>query len=208
MLQMMNNPFDWLRSIVYMLPGLIIGFTVHEFCHAAVAVKLGDSTPRLEGRMTLNPMAHIDWLGIVLFIFLGWGYARPVRTVPSNYKNRKWGSFFVSLAGPASNFFVAALLFGINTLLPVGIWSSFIYSGLSVNLTLCFLNLLPVPPLDGFHMLSALLPFKNYRVLYALERYGILILLVLSFLGVLGTYLAVTSGYAMMLFSMIFPGMG
>ena len=204
MLGLMSDPMGWLQNLLFLLPGLVIGFTVHECCHALTAVALGDDTPRLEGRVTLNPSAHIDWLGMLLFVLLGWGYARPVRIVPGKLRGRKWGEAAVSLAGPVSNFVLAALFFALNVLLPQGIWSGFLLSGAQVNLTLCFLNLLPVPPLDGFSVLRAFLPLKWTRELLYLERYGILVLLALSFLGVLGRYLGYAQSMSLLLFYRLF----
>ncbi|MGI5883335.1 MAG: site-2 protease family protein [Candidatus Spyradocola sp.] len=199
-----QDPRSWLLQLVYMLPALVLGFTLHEFCHAVVAVRLGDPTPRLEGRVTLNPSAHIDWVGMLLFVLLGWGYAKPVRIQPGNLKGRKWGEALVALAGPLSNFFLAAVCFAVWRALPTGMWSGFFYSGATVNLTLCFLNLLPVPPLDGFAVVRALIPLRSYRAVAWLQRYGILILILLSLAGVLGRILGAAQGAALLLFSRIF----
>ncbi len=201
---MMRNPLEWLQNLLFLLPGLVIGFTIHEFSHAAMAVRLGDGTPRLEGRLTLNPSAHIDWVGMLLFVLLGWGYARPVHIVPGNLKGRAWGEAAVSAMGPASNFLAAATLFALFSLLPDGMWSPFLLAGSQVNLTLCFLNLLPLPPLDGFHVLRAFLPLKWARGILQLERYGVLILLALSFTGVLGRYLGFAQGISLALFFKLF----
>ena len=147
---LLQDPRSWLLGLIYTLPALVLGFTLHEFSHAFAAVRLGDPTPRLEGRVTLNPSAHIDWVGVLLFVLLGWGYARPVHIQPGNLKGRKWGEALVALAGPLSNFLLAAACYALWDTLPAGSWSGFFYYGATVNLTLCFLNLLPVPPLDGY----------------------------------------------------------
>lgn len=201
---LLNDPLAWLLGILYTLPALVVGFTVHEFCHAAVAVKLGDVTPRLEGRMTLNPSAHIDGLGLLLFVLLGWGYAKPVRIVPGNLRGRRWGEAAVALAGPVSNFVVAALFYALWSLLPAGAWSTFLYYGATVNLTLCFLNLLPVPPLDGFSVLKAFLPLRYSFTLARLQSYGLVALVLLSFIGVLGKYLGAMQSVGLMLFARLF----
>ena len=204
MLFLLGDLRSWLLGLVYMLPALILGFTLHEFCHAAAAVRLGDPTPRWEGRLTLNPAAHIDWVGVLLFVLLGWGYAPPVRIQPGNLRGRKWGEAAVALAGPLSNFLLAALSYALWTYVPSGWWSGFFQYGATVNLTLCFLNLLPVPPLDGFAVLRAFLPLRSYRAVNFLQRYGVLILVALSLLGVLGRVLGTLQGAALRLFAQIF----
>ena len=188
MLFLLGDLRSWLLGLVYMLPALILGFTLHEFCHAAAAVRLGDPTPRWEGRLTLNPAAHIDWVGLLLFVLLGC----------------KWGEAAVALAGPLSNFLLAALSYALWTYVPSGWWSGFFQYGATVNLTLCFLNLLPVPPLDGFAVLRAFLPLRSYRAVNFLQRYGVLILVALSLLGVLGRVLGTLQGAALRLFAQIF----
>lgn len=204
MFGLFQDPLRWLQSLLYMLPGLIIGFTVHEFCHAAAADALGDNTPRLEGRLTLNPSAHIDWMGVVLFVLLGWGYARPVRIRVGNLRGRKWGEAAVSAAGPAANFVLAGLFYALCVHLPGGWWSGFLLYGCSINLTLCFLNLLPVPPLDGFSLLRLVIPLKWSRFVFFMQRYGIVLLVALSVLGLLDGYFGVTAGWAYAIFGVIF----
>ena len=176
----------WLLGILYTLPALVIGFTLHEYCHAAAAVLLGDSTPRVEGRLTLNPSAHIDWIGMLLFLLLGWGWAA------------------VSAAGPLSNFLLAMLCYVVTILLPQGVWMQFLLYGVSVNLTLCFLNLLPVPPLDGFAVLRALLGLRVGKVLDFMQKYGLILVLLLSLLGVLNSYLFLMRGLSIALFARLF----
>lgn len=204
MLGLIQDPIAWLQSLLYMLPGLVIGFTVHEFCHAAAAVALGDPTPRYEGRLTLNPSAHIDWPGLALFVLLGWGYARPVHICVGNLRGRKWGEAAVSFAGPASNFVLAALFYALYVHLPSGLWSSFLLYGCSINLTLCFLNLLPVPPLDGFLLLRLVIPLKWSRFVFFMQRYGIVVLVALSLFGVLDGYLGIAKGLAYVAFGLLF----
>ena len=205
MLGLVRDPMGWLLGLLYMLPGLILGLTVHEFCHAAAAVALGDPTPKMEGRLTLNPTAHIDWLGLLLFALLGWGYARPVNVRIGNLRGRKWGEAAVSLAGPASNFLLAGVCYALCKYLPDGLWSTFLLYGCSINLTLCFLNLLPVPPLDGFALVRLIVPLRMSKFVFFLQRYGILILVALSFLGVLDGYFGFAKGLAYLLFGLL-PG--
>ena len=98
-----------LKRIALILPAVLVGFTIHEFSHAIVAVRLGDNTPRDQGRLTLNPIAHIELIGLIMILFAGFGWAKPVQINPNNFKNRKNDEILVSLAGPFSN-----LLFGIG----------------------------------------------------------------------------------------------
>ena len=205
MIGLVRDPMGWLLGLLYMLPGLILGLTVHEYCHAATAVAMGDPTPRLEGRLTLNPTAHIDGLGLLLFALLGWGYARPVNVRIGSLRGRKWGEAAVSLAGPASNFVLAAVCYAFWKYLPDGLWSTFLLYGCSINLTLCFLNLLPVPPLDGFALLRLVIPLRMSRFVFFMQRYGILILVALSFLGALDWYFGFANGLAYLLFGLL-PG--
>lgn len=201
---LLSNFQGWLLGILYTLPALVIGFTLHEYCHAAVAVLLGDPTPRMEGRLTLNPSAHIDWIGMLLFLLLGWGWARPVHIQPGNLKGRRWGEAAVSAAGPLSNFLLAMLCYVVTILLPQGVWMQFLLYGVSVNLTLCFLNLLPVPPLDGFAVLRALLGLRAGKVLDFMQKYGLILVLLLLLLGVLNSYLFLMRGLSIALFVRLF----
>ena len=180
----------WLLGILYTLPALVIGFTLHEYCHAAVAVLLGDSTPRVEGRLTLNPSAHIDWIGMLLFLLLGWGWARPVHIQPGNLKGRRWGEAAVSAAGPLSNFLLAMLCYVVTILLPQGVWMQFLLYG--------------VPPLDGFAVLRALLGLRAGKVLDFMQKYGLILVLLLSLLGVLNSYLFLMRGLSIALFARLF----
>lgn len=204
MFDLLGDFQGWLLGILYTLPALVIGFTLHEYCHAAVAVLLGDSTPRAEGRLTLNPAAHIDWTGILLFLLLGWGWAKPVRIRPENLKGRRWGETAVSLAGPLSNFLLAMLCFGLRRWLPQGIWTQFLLYGVSVNLTLCFLNLLPVPPLDGFSVLCTLVGLKGGKIRDFMEKYGLIFVLLLAVAGFLDRYLLFMSEHSAVLFARLF----
>jgi Zn-dependent protease len=158
----------------------------HEFAHAWVATRLGDDTPRKEGRVTLNPLAHVDWVGTALlpFImsllgagFLGWG--KPVRTEPSKLKGGLNGLALVSLAGPASNVVMAVILGGlaIATLKTNAALANFLAEGVRLSLYLAIFNLLPIPPLDGSKLLlAARVPMKIY---IELARFGFMLLIVL-----------------------------
>ena len=194
---------SWLLSTLYLLPGVVIGFTVHEFAHAFAADRLGDPTPRMEGRLSLNPSAHIDLMGLLTFILLGWGYARPVRIRPGHLRGRKWGEVIVSLAGPVSNLIVAAVFYALWRYVPGAVFNGFFLYGCTANITLFFLNLLPVVPLDGFSVLALFLPLRATGLVMWMKRYGIFVLLALSILNVLDWYLGTTQTFALLLFSAV-----
>ncbi|MGI5900296.1 MAG: site-2 protease family protein [Christensenellales bacterium] len=192
-----NNPIGALVSVLYMLPGVILGFTVHEWGHAYASVKMGDPGPRIAGRLSLNPMRHIDWLGLSLFVLLGFGWAKPVQTNPYLYNNRRAGRIIVSFAGVFMNLilcFVFGLLFALVRGLASSIISQICLYGVTVNASLFALNLLPIPPLDGSKILSALFPGK-LDIWMKIERYGFIILLLLSFTGILSAYISFVSGF-------------
>lgn len=181
---------------------------LHEFAHARVAVALGDDTPLLRGRCTINPMAHISPIGAVMIFLFGFGYAKPVEVRMRNFKNPKRDMAIVALAGPLCNIlqaFVYLLLFsvltnavGINSylLMAVGTFLSF---AATININLAVFNLIPIPPLDGSRLLNALLPAKYYFKLMQYERYFNIAIIVLLFTGILSTPLSYIS-------SLIFDG--
>jgi Zn-dependent protease len=163
---------------------IFVAFPVHEFAHAAAAVALGDETPRRMGRYTLNPLVHIDPFGAILIALTGFGWAKPVLWNPRNINiDRKLGSIIVAAAGPLSNLLlaiVASLLIGfVNDRLIFNYLLFFI----QINVLLFVFNLIPVPPLDGSHILFALLPGDNSNLQMQLSRYGFLILMLVIFLA-------------------------
>jgi Zn-dependent protease len=172
--------FDLARALKF-LPGIILGLTVHEYCHALVAHMCGDSTSKDQGRVTLNPLKHIDPLGFIMLIFVGFGWAKPVQFNEQNLRNPKTDVIKIALAGPLSNAVIAMLLSIIFSLLSAAAFSHttpfwqvlsevFIYA-IYINWGLFIFNLIPLPPLDGSHLLLS--QFKKYPVLYnALYKYG------------------------------------
>ncbi|MBM3256616.1 MAG: site-2 protease family protein [Candidatus Moranbacteria bacterium] len=179
---------------------IIIGLTIHEFAHAWMANQLGDPTARHAGRLTLNPLSHLDPLGtFILFILifttgLGFGWGKPVPINPYNLRHR-YGELLVSVAGPFSNFLLSIILIVIIALIPPSIsqnWSmdfySLIQTIISINVMLGIFNLLPIPPLDGSKVLFDLLPANISSIRNTLENYGPFLLIFILFfgLGILG----------------------
>ena len=172
---------------------LIICITFHEFCHAFVADRLGDPTPRSYGRLTLNPLAHADPIGTILLPLVSAltgiptiGWAKPVPIDPFNFKNPKRDEMLVAIAGPGGNLLLAIFcsiffkLFGIQNIL--------LYLIILINISLAVFNLLPIPPLDGSKIFLNLLPAeKSYQWQQAFDRYGFILLIILVFLPVGGS---------------------
>jgi Zn-dependent protease len=185
-----------LEGLIYRLPAIIIALTVHEFSHGYTAFKLGDPTAKNMGRLTLNPLAHLDFLGTLMIIFGPFGWAKPVPFNPFYFHGaRKKKTTLVALAGPLSNlilaFIAAFLLILFAVLLPpysaLGVHiEQFLVYLLFINIALAIFNLIPVPPLDGSKILAGFLPDYMEEKLYALEKYGFIILLVLIVSGALG----------------------
>jgi len=172
---------------------LLIAFTVHELAHAVTADYLGDPTPRRMGRITLNPLKHLDPFGTIMLIIAGFGWAKPVMTNPMNMRgNPRTSMAVVAFAGPLSNLVMAGIaaiffrlgLVDINVLMSGGgelSFSSLVFQFLYINLALAFFNLLPVPPLDGSRILYAILPAEMVYRLRPLEQYGFMILFLVVF---------------------------
>lgn len=158
------------------VPILLVCITVHEYAHAKVADMLGDPTPRYAGRLTLNPVSHIDPFGLLALIIFHIGWAKPVPINPYNFRDPEKGMMMVGLAGPAANFILAWILAVILKTVPLNnfFWISLLQSTIWVNLALMVFNLLPIPPLDGSRIFTRYLPAD---VQMNLERYGFLILI-------------------------------
>ena len=188
--------FDFnLMHIIAGLPGLLIAMVIHEYAHAQVAVWLGDFTPRLMGRLTLNPKAHVDPIGMLMLFLVHFGWAKPVMINPRNFKNPKRDDILVSLAGPAANFITAFLALLALLLysrmggdMTAGVYLVFQLI-IEYNIGFGIFNLIPLPPLDGSHVLMQLLPRDMAYKLAGLERYSFLILIVLLMTPVLSMIL-------------------
>ena len=163
---------------------IFVAFPVHEFAHAAAAVALGDETPRRMGRYTLNPLVHIDIFGAILIFLVGFGWAKPVQWNPRNISiDRKLGSIIVALAGPLSNLLLAIVAAGLLRVVDGGLVQNYLFFFIQINVLLFVFNLIPIPPLDGSHVLFALLPGDTFSLQMQLSRYGFLILMLVIFLA-------------------------
>lgn len=184
--------------ILYSLPGIILGLVLHELAHALVADRLGDPTPRMMGRLTLNPLPHIDPIGFAMLIIAGFGWAKPVMTNPSRYKIKRFGFALVGLAGPLTNLVLGFIFINIYLyMVTIGqvpqenAFSMIMLYATEINFALFAFNLIPIPPLDGYNILKDFLLVKRVqsKLLWNLERYGQFLLLAILFVGVAGIYI-------------------
>lgn len=173
-----------------MLPGIIIALSFHEFAHAWVSDRLGDPTPRRQGRVTLNPLAHIDWIGFAALLLIGFGWGKPVQIDPGYYKNRRRDEFLVAIAGVTMNL-ILAVIFAIPTRAIVRAFSGAAASDLvyniylmlfytvSINIVLMIFNLIPCPPLDGWGIITQIFRLDRRSWYYKVYSNGTWILLAL-----------------------------
>lgn len=189
-----------LDTLIYVVPAIIITVTLHELAHGWVSYKFGDPTPKLDGRLSLNPLHHLDPIGTIALLLVGFGWAKPVHIDPRYYKDAKTGIVWTAFAGPLMNFiiaFVAIFLFNLLLKLPVSIFSSEImtrifiyliylmqYTAL-ISLGQAIFNLIPLPPLDGSKILYGVLPDSVYFNIMKYENWLSLILFLVLFSGVL-----------------------
>lgn len=178
LLQLIENPLD----LVFYAGALLLAITVHEFSHAWVASYLGDSTPKNAGRVTLNPLAHLDPLGTIMLLLVRFGWGKPVPINPNNFKNPRLGSALTAVAGPTSNFLLASLLALVYKLTSVSgtTFGTFILLAIYMNLVLMIFNLLPIPPLDGSKFFALFFPTLENR---KIEAYGPFILIAFILVG-------------------------
>ena len=190
----------FITELILLAPPLLLALTFHEFAHGYVAYQLGDPTAKNLGRLTLNPIKHLDPIGTIAFFFIKFGWAKPVPVNPQYFKDPKRDMLWVALAGPATNFVLAI----VSAALAKGLWffaSQLPYSTMAeailvplngmliasvwINLVLCIFNFLPIPPLDGSRILMGLLPNRMAVSYMKFEKYGFVVVLVLAFSGVL-----------------------
>jgi Zn-dependent protease len=175
-----------LTETLEIIPAAVIGLTVHEFSHAYAAYLLGDNTAKDLGRVTLNPLKHIDWMGFFLIVIAGFGWAKPVTFNPDNLKNKHRDEILISIAGPFSNFILALIFFIIARGLylseffnstQIGLWiiNLIIIWGV-INIALFIFNLIPLPPLDGSHVYLTFLKDSNPNLMMNLYKYGTVVL--------------------------------
>ncbi len=183
-----GRPDIVLSALIVVVLLLLICFPVHEFAHALVATNLGDDTPRLYGRVTLNPIAHLDLFGSILFLIFGFGWAKPVPVLPNRLNgNPRTSMAIVAFSGPASNVLLAigfAIIYRVTEPLFLRGNASIadvipyaLQTAVFLNLILALFNLIPIPPLDGSRILAALLPDQGAQLMEQLERYGFLVLM-------------------------------
>lgn len=199
--------FSLLADAALRAAAVFLCLTVHETCHGLAALALGDPTAKSMHRLSLNPLRHIDWLGLALMFAAGFGWAKPVPVNPNYFRKPKQGMAITALAGPVSNFLLAILFLGIGKVIylytPYSdgmnvLFSWCLYTVAPMSVGMGLFNLIPFPPLDGSKVLAVFLPDGAYGKLMRYERCGILILLALSWLGLGGNALgnAIYSVYA------------
>lgn len=189
----MSDFLDW-STLIYRAPALLIAMALHEYAHAYVSDSLGDPTPSMQGRLTANPLVHLDMVGLMLLVICGFGWAKPVEINPNYYKNFRSGVMKVSFAGPGMNLLICFLAECIMLLMmKLGLLTAgqpghlFLYWIMLYNVWFAFFNLIPVPPLDGSKILEMVLSGKLAFAFHNFSyRYSFLLLLFLVFSGMIG----------------------
>jgi len=203
--------FGTLRDAAVQLLAVLFCLTVHETCHGLAALALGDPTAKRQHRLSLNPLRHIDWFGLLMMLVAGFGWAKPVPVNPNYFKKPRQGMALTALAGPASNLLLALLLLIparlIYTYAHYSVFNQtaldFLTSTAALSIGLGLFNLIPIPPLDGSKVLAVLLPERAYRWLMRYERFGIFALWLLVALGVGGRYMSLAIRWVYTLFCRI-----
>lgn len=193
MLRMLDMGID---MMILRAAAVLLALAIHEYAHAVAAVRLGDPGPKLDGRLTLNPLPHLDPIGTIMLFLFSFGWAKPVMVDPRRFQNPRRDMMWVALAGPVSNILlafalsrVAPLLLTIvpHTVLPATI--TFLQVAIQLNIWLAVFNMLPLPPLDGSKVLAGLLPARYAYRYMQFERYGMFVLLLLVMTGMIGRIL-------------------
>ena len=202
--------------LVILLPILVFSLCFHEFSHAYIAFRLGDPTAERNGRLTLNPLAHLDPIGSMMILFVGFGWAKPIPVNPINLSNPRIGMMKIALAGPASNMILAligGIIIRIVTSFPIiqitEMLSLTLYFFCYVNIALAVFNMLPIAPLDGSQIFGSMISKKNPELAWKIQTYGPKVLLILILIGILTPFSIL--GRIMMpfikLFMFIFTGL-
>ena len=204
-------------ELLYRIPVLLVSFTIHELAHGYTSYRLGDPTAKLAGRLTLNPIKHIDPIGALLLLVSRFGWAKPVPINPGYYKNKKAGIMLTSFAGPLSNILLAILftaLFAVSDIYFTGysitafqlIVFRLMYRFIEINILLAAFNLIPIPPLDGSKILFSLLPNRIYhQYILPYEGYGMFVILALSLTGLLLIILQPLVSFLVSIVNNIYP---
>lgn len=187
--------FSSLTDAVLRVAAVFLCLTIHETCHGLAALALGDPTAKSMHRLSLNPLRHIDWFGLALMFVAGFGWAKPVPVNPNYFRKPKQGMAITALAGPISNILLAILFLGISRVIYLyapysdGMNTLFnwcLYTVVPMSVGMGIFNLIPLPPLDGSKVVAVLLPDNAYGKLMRYERYGLLLLLAITWLGLGG----------------------
>ncbi len=192
---------DILITLAYLVPALLIGFSFHEAAHAYAAFRAGDPTARNLGRMSLDPLRHLDPIGTLMLLLVGFGWAKPVPVNPRNFRSPRKDEFVVSIAGILTNLALAFVGMGLYVLLwtngwydRLGVILNFLIYLAQINVVLAVFNLIPLPPLDGHHLVTAMFP-RTVGFYYSIARYGMIILIgVIYLLNQTGILSTVVSG--------------
>lgn len=202
--------FSYILSIILAVIPSLVCITLHELSHGLVAYRLGDDTAKLRGRLTLNPLKHLDAMGLLMMVVFRFGWAKPVPVNMSKFKNPKRGMAITAIAGPISNLLIAIVFLFVYGFVFVPLSGSeaggyvleMLYLTAVISLGLGVFNLLPVPPLDGSKVLFSLLSDENYNKLMRYERYGMIVMVLLVSTGLLGKPLSAAVSY---LVNALFP---
>ena len=203
---MFNFTPDYFYSLLLSLPGILIAISFHEMAHAYAADAMGDPTPKDAGRLTVNPLKHIDPLGFISMLLFRFGWAKPVPVNPNNFKDKKKGMIAVALSGVLTNLLLAFLGMAAylaviplnNETLMIILQYIYIY-----NIVFAVFNIIPIPPLDGSQILVLFLPPKARMTYYRFQQYGMIVIFVLAFTGLLGIIINPAINAIVSLFSAI-----